>query len=396
MIRVAKVNFQASKAVIQKLFELNRLSANVYNDCLDIAKEYHKTTGKWIGKTDLQKATKGQYPMHSQSIQAVCHKYVWARDSIHKAKKQGIKTARYPYRQKKHFNTKWAKDGFVVHSNNKITLSLGIWNRKRQQPLCVKVAHLPQGTIKEIELIYDCKLMLAITYDDGKDSESHEGKQVAAIDQGEIHAIASVCENGNSLVITGRKLRSIHRLRNKKLAELQRMLSKCQKGSRQWKRYNRAKQYVLSKSEAQLKDGLHKITKNFVDWCIENHVKEVVIGQLDGVQRYTGKKAKSKKKRRTRLHNQKVSQWSFGKMQNYLQYKLSAHSVVLTEGDESFTTQTCPVCGKRKKNSSRVYTCNCGYSRHRDVHGGSNFLSKHLYGDFRYIEVDEIKYLRIA
>ena len=29
-------------------------------------------------------------------------------------------------------------------------------------------------------------------------------------------------------------------------------MSRCKKGSRQWKKYNRAKRYVLSKSEAQL------------------------------------------------------------------------------------------------------------------------------------------------
>lgn len=394
MIRVAKVHFKASKAVIQKLFELNRLSAIIYNDCLKIAKDYYKTTGRWIGKNELQKATKGKYPMHSQSIQAVCHKYLWARDSMHQAKKKGITTARYPYREKKYFNTKWAKDGFIIYDNGRIELSLGIWNRKRQPPLSVRVAELPQGIIKEIELVYDRKLMLAITYDDGMEPQSHSGKHVAAIDQGEIHAIASVCENGNSIIITGRKLRSIHRLRNKKLAELQRLMSRCKKGSRQWKRYNRAKQYVLSKSEAQLKDGLHKITKNFVDWCIKNQVKEVVIGKLDGIQRNTGKRAKGK--RRTKLHNQRMSQWAFGKIRKYLDYKLSVHGIIVTEGDESFTTQTCPVCGKRKKCSSRIYACSCGYSRHRDVHGSSNFLSKHLHGCFRYIEVKSPRYLRIA
>ena len=60
-------------------------------------------------------------------------------------------------------------------------------------------------------------------------------------------------ENGDSLVITGRYMRSIHRLRNKKLKELQELMSRCKKGSKQWKKYNRAKKFVLSKSEAQLK-----------------------------------------------------------------------------------------------------------------------------------------------
>lgn len=47
--------------------------------------------------------------------------------------------------------------------------------------------------------------------------------------------------------MTNSKL-SIKRLRNKKLAQLQRKMSKCKKGSNQWKKYHRAKQFIMSKS----------------------------------------------------------------------------------------------------------------------------------------------------
>ncbi len=64
---------------------------------------------------------------------------------------------------------------------------------------------------------------------------------VSSIDPGEIHAIATVTEKGDSLVITGRYMRSVHRLRNKKVKEIQLLMNRCKKGSKQWKRYNRAK-----------------------------------------------------------------------------------------------------------------------------------------------------------
>ncbi|MGG6439797.1 hypothetical protein ABET52_15705 [Saccharococcus caldoxylosilyticus] len=83
-----------------------------------------------------------------------------------------------------------------------------------------------------------------------------------------MYTIGAFCENGQALLITGRKIRSLHQLGNKKLTEIQLCQSKCQKGSRQWKKYERAKQYLLSKSERQLRDALHKITKQFVDWCL--------------------------------------------------------------------------------------------------------------------------------
>jgi putative transposase len=49
----------------------------------------------------------------------------WARDAAKKAREQGITTVKYPYKQKKNFNTKWAKDGFKIDENGKIEWSLG-------------------------------------------------------------------------------------------------------------------------------------------------------------------------------------------------------------------------------------------------------------------------------
>ncbi|MHB1654481.1 MAG: zinc ribbon domain-containing protein [Desulfitobacteriaceae bacterium] len=82
----------------------------------------------------------------------------------------------------------------------------------------------------------------------------------------------------------------------------------------------------------------------------------------------------------TSQQNQRLSQWSFGLLLSYLTYKLLVEGITLTTIDESYTTQTCPVCGRRKKVSGRIYKCSCGYTLHRDLHGARNILSKHQYG----------------
>ncbi|MBN2259466.1 MAG: hypothetical protein JW702_02925, partial [Clostridiales bacterium] len=89
-------------------------------------------------------------------------------------------------------------------------------------------------------------------------------------------------------------MRIIHRLRNKKLGELQKKMSHCRKDSKQWKKYNQAKKFILSKSDRQFKDTAHKSTKQFVDLCLKEQVTNVVIGNPDGVQ----KKSKAKKEKR--------------------------------------------------------------------------------------------------
>ncbi|MDR6225310.1 RNA-guided endonuclease InsQ/TnpB family protein [Desmospora profundinema] len=392
MLRAKKVNFRVSPSDMDRLFACNRESALVWNECLQLSKQHHLDKGKWIAKSELQKATKGRFHLHSQSIQAVCHKYLFARDAAHQAIRKGVKTARYPYRSKSHYNTKWTKDGFKIHANGKIQLSMGIHKGKREKPITVYTKNLPQGTIKEIELCYDNSLYLSVAFEDGKENQSYEKKQSAGVDPGEIHTLAAFAENGEALIITGRKVRSIHCLRNKKLAEIQRFQSRCKKGSRQWKKYQRAKRYVRSKSEKQLHDALHKTTKQFVDWCVKQSVSDVHIGNPKGVQRKTRKKKKA-----TRKQAQRLSNWSFGKVKKYLQYKLAVRGIHLHEADESYTSQTCPVCKKRKKVSSRNYRCSCGYQEHRDLHGARNILAKSLHGEILHLDVPTKQtYLRIA
>lgn len=390
MIRCHKTTFKTSKKNLDRLFECNRISGAIWNQCLDVAKAYSlANNGKWINKTELQQALKRKFPLHSQSIQAVIHKYLFARDAALEARRKGYQN-KYPYRKKKHFNTKWVDKAFTLHPNGRIDLHMGILNGKRQPPITLYVSSIPAHNIKEIELIYDRELMISISYDDGNAPETSSGTGKASIDPGEIHTIAAYCDNEEGLIITGRKLRSIHRLRNKKLGELQRLMSKCKKGSRQWKKYNKAKQYLLSKSNRQLKDVLHKTTKNFVQWAVSNQVNEVFIGDVEGVQR----KTKKKKRKNT---TQKLSSWSFGKLNQYLSYKLKAKGIELKKVDESYTSQTCPVCGRRKKTSGRIYCCLCGYTAHRDVHGARNILSKSLNGTIITIgDISKTTYLRIV
>jgi putative transposase len=392
MIRSKRVYIRASVTELNRLFACNRESASVWNHCLLLAKEHYTAHGKWISKAALQTETKGLYHLHSQSIQAVTHKYVFARDATKASIESGMKKAKYPYKQKKHFSTKWVQKGFEVYPNGKIELSMGIHNGKREKPIVVYASNLPEGTMKEIEFCYDNGPYLAISFEDGIEEKGYEKQKAVGVDLGEVHSISSFHENGQALIITGREVRSVHRLRNKKLGEIRRLQSKCTKGSKRWKRLQKAKQYVLSKSAKQMEDKLHKSTKKFVEWCIQESVSDVYAGNPEGVQRNTRKKKKASKKQA-----QKLSNWSFGKILSYLKYKLKQEGIKLQKVDEAYTSQTCPVCKKRKKVSSRNYQCQCGYKEHRDIHGARNILAKSLYGEIDHIDVStKMKYLRIS
>ncbi|TLM98212.1 IS200/IS605 family element transposase accessory protein TnpB, partial [bacterium] len=381
-----------------RLFACNRESARAWNDCLNHAKEHHQQTGKWIDKKELQVLTKGRYHLHSQSIQSVQERYLEARKNAWKAKQAGYGHIRYPYKTKRHYPTRWKKDGLVICPNGKIQLSMGIHQGKREKPVIVHASHIPNGKVKEIELIWDRKLMLAISYEDEITPVANNHTGTAAIDMGEIHGIAAVAETGQALIVTSRLLRSVKRLRNKQHAKLCKQQSRCHKGSRRWKKLQRAIGKISSKTDRQQQDMLHKMSRKFATWADEQQVKTVVVGDVEGVQRNTSKrkKANSQKKRRTRQQNQRLSQWPFGLLLMMLSYKLAALGIKLSKTDESYTTQTCPVCGRKKKVSGRKYKCYCGYAMHRDLHGARNILAKHKYGEIRALdwEIDKITYLR--
>ena len=139
---------------------------------------------------------------------------------------------------------------------------------------------------------------------------------------------------------------------------------------------------------------------------MENNVRQVYCGDPEGVQRNTsGRKkknhatAKARKKLRKRKVSQKLSNWNFGKIKGYLKHKLHNKGIAFDVINEAYTSQTCPVCGQRRKPGGRNYRCKCGYHAHRDVHGAHNILSLGMLDHFEKIcdfEKQNPKYLRLT
>ena len=376
------------------LFACNKISAMIWNKILDLQHEYRKNNnGKWISKAELQKKLKGIYPLNSQSVQAVTDKYCDARLATKNARDKGLEN-KYPYRHKSNYPTTWKKDSFKLDvKTGKLKLSLGIFEHKIQKPLEIK---LPKSTllaigkskIQQISLIWDGWLKVAIVIEDGKEeTEKIQSNVICGIDLGEIHSIAAFESGGNAVMITGRYLRSIKQYQAKKLAEFDRKIAKCKNNSLRYKKLRRAKRRMLQKTNAQIQDCNHKITRTFVKWAFENKIAKVYVGNPEGVQR----KKKGKKV------NQKLSRWNFGIHIKYLEYKLAEAGIKLEKINEAYSTQTCPKCGRRHKCNSRNYKCSCGYAAHRDIHGARNILSLGLNKKICITtEIKEKKYLRTA
>lgn len=393
MYKTLFVPVKCSKQDYQYLLNCNKLSAEVWNLCLQLDKEHKEKYNKFLSMSELQKLTKQCVHLHAKGIHHVVHKYLFARDSALRAKSEGYKENKLPYKKKKYFVTGWDYQSIKI-KNNKILLTKPVTKEKingkyrKQKPIVCYVKNIPQNIV-EIELIYRDKLYLAIKYKEKAEYKQIKSDNHAAIDLGEIHSITSIDSRGNAVIITGRKLRSIKYLRNKHQAKIYRRMSKCKQDSKQYLKYMNALKNLTYKTERRINDAVHKITKLYLDFCIQNNISVVYYGDLDSATRNTKQNKKGNK-----IVRQKLSQWNFGEIIRQLENKLSRHRIKMVQVKEYYTSSKCPSCSKINKPKDRNYNCSCGYKQHRDLVGAINILNNNANTNLKYYTTK--KYLRIA
>ncbi len=213
------------------------------------------------------------------------------------------------------------------------------------------------------------------------------GKAVG-VDLGEINIAAAVTEEGKGVVISGRYLRSINRLRNKRLAAYQSLIDRCKDGSKRQRKLVRSKNKASAKYERQQRDILHKASRQLVNFCQKQGVSQIAVGDVKNIQ--TGVDL-------GRKCNQKISHWPQGQFVKYVGYKARLIGLNTIQIPEDFSTKTCSECGQILKYAprGRILCCpGCGARLSRDGNGGANICSRFLYGEYAKVQINHLMYLR--
>ena len=383
---------KCSKDDYQYLMQCSKWAGDCWNKLVKADNDFYKENGRLMQKSELQSFVKNITPLHAVGNQHVYLKYYVARDAMFRSRNAGHKDSKkveLPHKHKKYFVVGWNVFCYSIDYKNKILkLSKKVdKNGKKQNPIICSFKTMPKHVV-EIELIYRDGLCLAVKYKEPKTNMDIKSNNVAAIDLGEIHSITSIDNNGNAIIITGRKIRSIKRLQNKEQAKLRSKRDKLTKGSRQYRKYSRAIYKLSVKTDKQILDCVHKISKLFLDYCIENGISKVYYGDLDSCTRNT-------KERTNKLLGQKLNDWCYGLLMLQLENKLSRYGIELVKVSEAYSSQTCPHCSHRHKPTGRNYECQCGYKQHRDVVGAMNILNFNE-NDVQLEKYNNLKYLRIA
>lgn len=347
-------------------------------------------SGRWLTGNELMAMFKGQYALHSQTIQALAQKLdaniQTARELRQQEAQMGDIKAKYPYRTKRYQTVPW-KSQAIRRANGNIILS----NGQGRRPLVLKLpAEYQDADIRKAELTWRADhYELCITIDTGETNPPLSRRvKTAGVDQGEINIATVVTDEGKGIVVSGRHLRSVKRLRNKRHAAYQERMDRCKPGSRRHQRLKKRKAQATAKFTRQQRDMLHKASLQTVNFCEHEQVAHIAIGDVRGIQDGVNLGRKS---------NQKIAQWPHGQFVQYTQYRARRRGMTTGRIPEDYSTKTCSVDGYVIKSAprGRVFRCpGCGSVVHRDGNGAANICSRARYGEYGQVQVDHLTYLR--
>ena len=358
---------------------LNHESGRIYTEVMIEHYRIYRNHDVWLNNPEMQK----YHDKISQSTFLHAHSVDAAQEAFYKACKTAKANrddgAKYPHKKKYYRTTIWKNTG-IHKKGSHLLLSLARGNLPIAFRLPAYLAILDGEQFLEVRLVYSKahrKYEWHIVVENGIEPYATPGNIVAGVDLGEVHP-AAITDGQNAMVVSCRELRSLNQYLNKRLAELKSLKSSKQRHSRRWWRIQRRINRFLAQNKQQRRDLEHKISRTVVDWSVLHQVGILAIGDVRDV---------ANGKRLNRKSQQKVSNWSNGRIRQYIVYKAEAEGITVNdEIDESYTSQTCVLCGRKRKPKGRIYSCECGQTYHRDIGGAANILSRFCYGELSKVD----------
>src|SRR6266581_2118908 len=256
-------------------------AARVWMYCVGRHRAARTERTVWPDRNDLQRETRGgQYDLHSQSIQMVCHQFLTNVETIKQVRPSNPRH-RYPYHPKKYMTVQWPAQA-VCRQGKRLILPMG----RGRKSFSFHLPDLPEQ-IGAVSLVwnggYEVHLVVPAAPLAPPVALSSQPVQ-ASVDLGEIHQAAVTTSTGKGLIVTGRGMRTIKRHYNMPLGQLSRLQARCHKGSKRWRRLQYTRERESGKKERRVRDLRHKGTRQVVDFCRDEGVQTLYVGDPHGVR----------------------------------------------------------------------------------------------------------------
>lgn len=321
-------------------------AAAVWNWLVEAHADMRAIGGKWPSKADWQTQAKGRFPnLTAQSVQQTIADFCEAVAASVALRRDSRPDARYPFRKPKYRCVIFTNQAAKLH-DSVLTLPCGQAGKLR-----VRVPVQLPGRLMEVRLHFG-KVELVCEVP----AEVHPPGPVIGVDLG-VNTLIAATNGGKAVLVSGRAVKSVVRLRNKRLAEISAKQSHKTKGSRRWRKLQRHKYRMLDRTHRRVRDLCHKATRKVAD-------------AFPHAKAYVGEPFNDAAQKMGRVQAQQVSQACNSVLIAMLAYKLAA----VVRVNEAYSSQTDPVCGARNK-CGRIYRCPCGTCAPRDVIGCVNIRS---------------------
>jgi putative transposase len=345
--RALEIHWLPSSQSQWETFTASRKEAGrLWNDLTVRHKIIRRLRWKWPSKSRWEKWAARRYPLlHSQSVQQIVGEFLEAVRSATELRKKGHPEARYPWRRTLYHDVIYSNQAAVIR-DGKVILPNGKSGK-------LKVSLPPNlelpGRLVEARLTYGRILIVCQV----PDQESQPGP-IVGVDLG-VNTLIAATDGKKTILVSGREAKATVQWRNKNLASIQAKQASKTKRSRRHLRLQRRKYRMLDKSRNRIRDITHKAMRKVAD-------------AFPNAKIYVGEPFNDAAQKLGRKQAQQVSSACNRKIIAQLDYKTSG----VDEVPEPFSSQTCPVCGRRNK-CRRIYKCQqCLFTVPRDVVGSSN------------------------
>ena len=366
-----------------RLYELCKISKNLYNQAFYIFKQELSTNNKWLSYYDLNNILQSTYNLEGNinykllkaQVSQQCLKtldkniksYVKSIKDYSKNKSKYNGCPKFPH-YKKEVNQ-------LIYPNQSCRIKDGYLYLSKDFSLKIPQFDVYGERLKSFQQVriipkYDKSFVIEIVYIDDSTSNSDLNYDLySSIDLGIDNLATMIFPNSNPILFNGKQLKSKNQYFNKTISDLKSKLNHNAYSS------NRIKNLYL-KRENQLTDIFHKLSRMIINNLINHNIGNLVVGYNKGWKDFIniGKR-----------NNQTFCFISYDKLLNFLKYKCEMTGIKLVVHEESYSSKCDSLVseevkkhesysGKRIKRG--LFQSSCGKLINADVNGSLNILRK--------------------
>ena len=374
-----------------RLYELCKISKNLYNQALYIVKEELKTNNRWLNYYDLNEILSTtvnlegtiNYRLLKAQVSQQCLK------TLDKNIKSYVKSIKDYSKNKSKYNgcpkfPNYKKEvNQLIYTNQSCSIKNGRLYLSKDFSLRIPQFDVYGERLKSFQQVriipkYDKSFVIEIVYIDNISPNSDLNYDLySSIDLGIDNLATMIFPNSQPLLFNGKQLKAKNQYFNKTISDLKSKLNHNVYSSNKIKN-------LYSKRDNQLTDIFHKLSRTIINNLIQRNIGNLVVGYNKG-----WKDSINIGKR----NNQTFCYISYDKLLSYLKYKCEMIGIKLVIHEESYSSKCDslvlePIKKQEVYLGTRVkrglFQSSCGKLINADVNGSLNILRK-VVGDSSFI-----------